>query len=122
MKVLLNIIWFILGGAVLGLIWFFIGVIWCITIIGIPIGLQCFKFSALLFFPFGKRIEYGNSVVSVFFNILWLIFGGLKTAVLSFLFGIIFCVTIIGIPFGLQWFKMAKLSLMPFGSSIVSEK
>ncbi|MDI9355550.1 MAG: YccF domain-containing protein [Chitinophagaceae bacterium] len=121
MKIVLNIIWFILGGAILGLLWFGIGIIWCITIIGIPIGIQCFKFSSLLFFPFGKRIEYDNSSTSLLLNILWLVFGGLKTSILSFLLGILFCITIIGIPFGLQWFKMAKLSLMPFGSSIILE-
>lgn len=113
-----NVLWFFLGGAVNGLNWLFTGCIWCLTIIGIPIGLQCFKFAALCFFPFGKEVEYGGGAGSLLLNIVWLIVSGLYLAVVSAGMGILLCMTIIGIPFGLQHFKLAKLALMPFGATV----
>ena len=118
MKLIGNILWVLLGGLITSLLWLALGCLWCITILGIPVGLQCFKFAKLCLFPFGKEIVYGKSTASVLVNILWLIFGGLELAVGFFVIGCIFCVTIIGIPFGLQYFKFAKLSLMPFGASV----
>jgi len=101
-----------------GLSWILAGCLWCITIIGIPIGLQCFKFASLSFFPFGKEIVYGGGAGSLILNIIWIIVTGIPMAIVSAVFGIIFCITIIGIPFGLQHFKIAKLALMPFGATI----
>lgn len=95
------------------------GIVWCITIVGIPIGLQCFKFASLSFFPFGKEVVYGGGAGSVLLNILWIIFSGLPLAIEAVVIGVIFSITIVGIPFGLQCFKIAKLALMPFGSSVV---
>ena len=86
---------------------------------GIPIGLQCFKFVKLAFFPFGKEVVYGGGVGSLLLNILWLIISGIPLALGAAINGVVFCITIIGIPFGLQCFKMAKLALMPFGASVV---
>lgn len=120
MRVLGNILWFILGGILLGLSWLLAGFLWCITIVGIPVGLQCFKFAALSFFPFGKEVDYGGGAGSVLLNILWLIFGGLEIALTAAAVGVFFCITIIGIPFGLQCFKIAKLALLPFGASVHS--
>lgn len=114
-----NCIWFIFGGFMSGLSWVLAGILCCITIVGIPIGTQCFKFAGLAFFPFGKEVVYGGGAVSVLANIIWLIFCGLPMALENALLGIIFCITIIGIPFGMQYFKIAKLALMPFGASIV---
>lgn len=113
-----NLLWFIFGGIWQGLNWVLAGVLWCITIIGIPIGIQCFKFAGLAFFPFGKEIKYGGGAISVLANILWLIFSGILLALGAALNGILLCCTIIGIPFGMQCFKIAKLSLMPFGASV----
>jgi uncharacterized membrane protein YccF (DUF307 family) len=113
-----NVIWFLFGGMVLGLSWLLVGVLWCVTIVGIPVGVQCFKFAELAFFPFGKEVCYGGGVGSFLINLLWLIFGGFALAVEAAAIGIVFCVTIIGIPFGLQCFKIAKLALMPFGATI----
>lgn len=118
MSVLGNILWFIFAGLWQGLSWIFVGCIWCITIVGIPIGLQCFKMAGLAFLPFGKEVEYGGGVPSVFANALWIIFGGLLLALEALLNGAILCITIIGIPFGLQCFKQAKLALMPFGAEV----
>ena len=113
-----NIIWFLCGGIWQGLGWVLTGVLWCITIIGIPIGMQCFKFAAIAFFPFGKEINYGGGAVSLLANIIWLIVSGIPLALSAVTNGVLLCCTIIGIPFGLQCFKIAKLSLMPFGATI----
>lgn len=117
-----NILWAVLGGAISALAWLLEGCLWCITIIGIPLGKQCFKFAELTLSPFGKDIVYTESTAKTFINILWLIFTGLWSAIAYVLLGIIFCLTIIGIPFGLQYFKFAKLMLMPFGAKIINKK
>jgi uncharacterized membrane protein YccF (DUF307 family) len=114
-----NIIWFLCGGFISGISWLIMGCLWCITIIGIPIGVQCFKFASLSFFPFGKEIIYGGGPGSFFINIIWLLVTGLPLALESLIFGVLLCLTVIGIPFGLQHFKLAKLGLMPFGAVIV---
>lgn len=113
-----NILWFLFGGLWTGLSWVAAGVLWCITIVGIPIGKQCFKFAKLAFFPFGKEVEFGGSAISVVCNIFWLIFSGIPMAVEAAVLGAVLCVTIIGIPFGKQCFKLAKLALMPFGATV----
>ena len=118
MSFLGNILWFIFGGFLSGLSWIIAGILCCITIIGIPLGLQCFKFASLAFAPFGKEIEYGGGAHSFLANVIWLIFCGLPMAIENFVIGCIWCITIIGIPFGLQFFKIAKLSLAPFGAEI----
>ena len=108
-----NLLWFVFGGAVMGLSWLFIGILWCITIVGIPIGMQCFKF-----FPFGKEVKYGGGAGSLILNILWLLLGGLALAAEAAVIGVALCITVIGIPFGMQCFKIAKFALMPFGSTV----
>ena len=118
MRLLANIIWFLFGGIWLGLSWTLLGLLLCITIIGIPLGRQCFKAAELTFAPFGKdvRLHFEKHPI---LNLLWAILLGWELA-LGYLFsGLMCCVTIIGIPMGLQAFKMVKLALFPFGSSIV---
>ena len=119
MKLIGNILWFVFGGFLSGLSWVLAGCLWCITIIGIPIGTQCFKFAGLAFFPFGKEVVYGGGTISLLANILWLIISGIPMAVGNFITGCLWCITIVGIPFGKQFFKIAKLSLMPFGASVI---
>ena len=97
-----NIIWMLCGGLVSALGYLIAGCIWCITIVGIPVGMQCFKLAGL----------------ALLLNIIWAIFFGIPIALHSLLWGCIMCITIIGIPFGLQHFKMAKLALMPFGTVV----
>lgn len=113
-----NVLWFIFGGFISGISWLLAGCLWCITIVGIPVGTQCFKFASLSFFPFGKEVEYGGGAGSLLLNIIWLLVSGLPLAVESAVMGVLLCVTIVGIPFGLQQFKLAKLALMPFGAVI----
>lgn len=114
-----NLLWFIFGGFLGGLSWLLAGCLWCITIVGAPIGVQCFKLASMSFFPFGKEIRYGGGTMSLIANILWLIFSGIPLALEHLGFGIFLCITIVGIPFGLQHFKLAKLALMPFGATII---
>ena len=117
MKLIANIIWFIFGGAIAAIIWAFIGLLLCITVIGIPFGLQFFKFAKLVLWPFGKDIETHFEKHPII-NIIWLIIGGWETCLLYISVGLIYCITIIGIPFGVQWFKLAILALFPFGARI----
>ena len=119
MKFLGNLVWFLFGGLWMGLGWTLVGLLWCVTIVGIPVGLQCFKFASLCFFPFGKEIRYGGGAGSLLLNIIWILVSGLPLAIESAVLGCLLFVTIIGIPFGLQHFKIAKLALMPFGSEVV---
>ena len=77
MRLLGNLLWCILGGLLSALSWTAAGLLWCITIVGFPIGLQCFKFASLSLFPFGKEVVYGGGAPSLLLNILWLIFSGL---------------------------------------------
>ena len=120
MRLLGNICWFIFGGMISGIAWTLSGLMWCITIIGIPHGLQCFKFATLSFFPFGKDIVYEGGAVSFLVNVIWFLLNGWWMALGNFLFGCIWCITIIGIPFGKQFFKFARLSLSPFGAEIIT--
>lgn len=113
-----NIIWVIFAGLWLAIGWAITGLLWCATIIGIPVGRQCFKFAGLALAPFGRDVSFGGGAGSLLLNILWLIFGGLELALASAVCGLVLCVTIVGIPFGLQCFKLAQLALMPFGSEV----
>jgi len=119
MTVIGNILWFLLGGFLLALGWFIAGLLCCITIIGIPVGVQCFKIAKLALCPFGKEISYdGTGVGSFLANLLWIIFCGWELALGAAAQGILFSITIIGIPFGIQCFKFARLALMPFGARV----
>jgi uncharacterized membrane protein YccF (DUF307 family) len=122
MRFLANILWIILGGWFSALCWILVGLLWCITVVGIPVGVQCFKLSSISLNPFGKEISYeGNGAGSFLLNVLWFFFGGAELALGNFLAGILLCITIIGIPFGLQFFKIALLALRPFGAIVVRE-
>lgn len=118
MRLIGNIIWILLGGAISALCWVIVGVLWCISIIGLPVGLQCFKFASISLNPFGKEIRYEGGTVSFLLNIIWFFFGGMEMALVNLFIGILFCITVVGIPFGLQFFKIAKLSLCPFGAVV----
>ena len=122
MKTLGNFFWLLCGGIFCGLSWILTGMLWCITLIGIPVGIQCFKLASLSFWPFGKTIVYEGGAGSFIVNVFWFLFGGIALAILHALFGLLCCVTIIGIPFGLQFFKLAKLSIAPFGAVIVPDQ
>lgn len=115
MKTLGNILWFILIGLWSGIAFYLLGVIWCITIVGIPFGTQAFKIGTFMFFPFGKEITTHFDAHPIA-NILWLVFGGLELAFGYLIVSLILCITIVGIPFGKQCTKLASLSCVPFGA------
>ena len=115
---LCNVIWFIFAGIWLTLAWALVGVLWCVTIVGIPVGVQCFKVARLALAPFGTEVEYGGHFGSLLLNVLWIVFGGLELCIVALVAGAVCCITIVGIPAGIQSFKFAKLALMPFGSSV----
>ena len=117
MKLIANIIWFIVGGIWIGLSWLLLGLPLCLTIIGIPLGKQCFKAAVLTFAPFGKtvKLHYGKHPIA---NTLWLILFGWEMAVSYALSGIACCITIIGIPVGIQAFKLMTLAVAPFGAVV----
>ena len=122
MSLLGNLVWLIFGGLLMSVSYFILGLAYCVTIIGIPIGVQLFKLGMLSFSPFGHDVvEKGGAMGcwSLFLNVLWIVGGGLEMALTHFVIGLLFCVTIVGIPFGFQHFKLAMLALMPFGKEIV---
>ena len=122
MKLLGNIIWILFGGLFIALYYFLFGLLLCMTVVGIPFGLQLMKMAGFALWPFGHEVQAGpqdSGCLSVCMNIIWIIFGGIEIALTHLGLGVVFCVTIIGIPFGLQHFKMALLALVPFGKTIV---
>jgi uncharacterized membrane protein YccF (DUF307 family) len=119
-----NIIWLVFGGIFIAIEYVISSFVLIITIVGIPFGLQTLKLAGLALWPFGKRItthERAGGCLHIFFNILWIFIGGIWIALTHFLFGLLFYITIIGIPFGRQHMKLAGLALTPFGKDI-SEK
>jgi len=121
MKFLGNIIWLVFGGILTAIEYLVASIVMMITIIGIPFGLQTLKLARLALWPFGSRVtDGGNSggCLSVIMNVIWILIGGIWICLTHLCFGLILCITIIGIPFGMQHFKMATLALTPFGKNI----
>jgi uncharacterized membrane protein YccF (DUF307 family) len=122
MNLIGNIIWLIFGGLYSALGYFIGGLVLCLTIIGIPFGLQCFKLAALELWPFGKTVvssSRNEGCLTILLNIIWIICGGIWVAAVHVIFGLLLYITIIGIPFGRQHFKLVEISLMPFGKRII---
>ncbi len=122
MRFLGNIIWLVFGGLAIFLEYIIAGLGLCLTIVGIPFGIQSFKLGVLALWPFGQRIEYMNyapGCLSTVMNIIWLIIGGIWIALTHLLFGILLGITIVGIPWAKQHFKMMSLALTPFGRRVV---
>lgn len=122
MKFLGNILWLILGGLIVALYYFLVGLIFCITVIGIPFGLQLLKLGVFSLWPFGSQVvpdTNDGGCLAVIMNVIWILVGGIEIAMLHVSFGLACSITIIGIPFGIQHFKMALLALLPFGKKIV---
>ena len=116
-----NIFWLLLGGIIIALIYYVVGLIMCITIIGIPFGVQLFKLGTYALWPFGHQmVDKPNEpgCLSIVMNLFWILTGWWEVALLHAIFGLICCVTIVGIPFGVQHFKMALASVFPFGKEI----
>jgi len=116
-----NIFWLLLGGIIIAIIYYIVGMLMCITLIGIPFGIQLFKLGTYALWPFGHELVNGPNelgCVSVVMNLIWILLGWWEIAILHVVFGLIFLVTIVGIPFGVQHFRMAIGSIFPFGKEI----
>lgn len=117
-----NILWIVIGGGLITCLEYLLaGVVLCLTIIGIPFGLQCFKLAELALWPFGRDttpILKSSPGVSFLMNVLWLVLGGIWIALTHLGFAVICAITIIGIPFAIQHFKLARLALVPFGNTL----
>ena len=125
MQTLGNILWLIFVGIWLAIGFVIAGIIMFILLITIPFGIQAFKLAGFALWPFGRHVDYTERVASplhIIGNILWIIFGGLWLAVHCLIGGVILCITIIGIPFGIQAFKLIPIALMPFGAEVVRDR
>lgn len=121
MNVLGNLIWIICGGLLSAIAYLIGGLLLCLTIVGIPFGLQCFKLAGLVLAPFGRKVsdtESSYGCLTLFANIIWLLCGGLFAALNHLIWGIILSISIVGIPFARQHFKLIEVSMMPFGKRI----
>ncbi|WP_414507122.1 YccF domain-containing protein [Streptomyces sp. NEAU-L66] len=121
MKFILNILWLVLSGFWLALGYVLAGIICCVLIITIPFGIASFRIAGYALWPFGRttveRRDAGAG--SLIGNVIWIIFAGWWLALGHIVTGLVLCVTIIGIPFGIANFKMIPVSLMPLGRDIV---
>lgn len=120
MNVVLNLIWVIFGGFMIALEYIISSIALMITIVGIPFGLQTIKLARVALWPFGTKIVDGgwpSGCLAGILNIIWWIIGGIPIALSHLVWGVFFCITIIGIPFGMQHFKLMRLALFPFGNS-----
>ncbi len=118
MSVFGNIIWLIFGGFLAGLGYIIGGIALCLTIVGIPFGIQTMKIGVATFAPFGKEVqefENANSVGNTIFNMIWIILFGWEIALAHLIHGLLLAITIVGLPFAKQHFKLIPLALLPFG-------
>lgn len=124
MKFIGNIIWVLFGGLLISLGYLFGGLILCLTIVGIPFGVQIMRLGMFALWPFGGEVRpkpNATGCLQIIMNVLWIIFGGIEVALSHLTLGVVFCCTIIGIPFGLQHFKLMLYAVLPFGHEIVRE-
>jgi Predicted membrane protein len=122
MNFLGNLIWLIFGGLIIAIEYFIGSLVLMITIVGIPFGIQTLKMASLSLWPFGRDTvvhSRASGCLYILMNIIWLISGGIWIAITHAIFGVLLCITIIGIPFGLQHFKLTAIALSPFGRDIV---
>lgn len=118
MKFLLNLIWLIFGALIVSALLFVLGVILMISIIGIPFGIQVLKLSRLILLPFGSEVTF-NFEKHPIINIIWMLLFGWELFILTSVVALLYAITIIGLPFAIQWFKISKLVLIPFGTEVI---
>ena len=121
MKIIGNLLWWLFGGIESAMCYFSGSLAMAITIVGIPFALQTFKLGLLCLWPFGSKVTQSSSpsgCLSLLLNVIWMIFGGIWAWLTHIFFGVLLFITIIGIPFAKQHFKMAGLALTPFGKNV----
>ncbi len=121
MRILGNLIWMIFGGLEAAIGYFTASLALAVTIVGLPWAWQTFKIGVLCLWPFGAKVRDSatpSGCITLPLNILWIIFGGLWAWICHIFFGVLLCITIIGMPWGKQHFKMASLALAPFGKDV----
>ena len=121
MNIFLNILWVVFGGLMIAIEYAISSVLMLITIIGIPFGLQTMKLAAVALWPFGTVVVstgWPSGCFAGVMNVIWWFLGGIPIALTHLVWGLIFCITIIGLPFGIQHFKLMRLALFPFGKTI----
>lgn len=121
MNLLLNLVWLVLGGFIVAIAYLLGALVLCITIIGIPFGIQCFKLAGLALWPFGTEIhekEPPGGVLAVIMNIIWILLPGLELAIFHLIMALVFGITIIGLPIAVQHLKMTRLAILPFGFEV----
>ena len=121
LRVLLNVVWLVLHGWIIALAYLLAGVIACLLVVTIPFGIASFRLAAFVVWPFGRTTVRapGAGVASAIGNLLWFVFAGWWLALIHIVAGIAFCLTIIGIPFGVASFKLAAVGLFPLGKRVV---
>jgi uncharacterized membrane protein YccF (DUF307 family) len=121
MTLLGNLIWLIFGGLISGIAWIIAGLGLCLTIIGIPFGLQAMKVGVATLAPFGKEVRElpeANSILRIVFNLVWIVLFGWELAVAHLVWAFVLGITIIGLPFAKQHIKLIPIALMPFGREL----
>lgn len=121
MSIIGNILWLIFGGLITALEYFIASLLLMLTIVGIPFGLQTLKLGVLALWPFGSTVvdkPQASGCLSILMNIIWILIGGIWIALSHLVWGIILAITIIGIPFARQHFKLAGIALVPFGKEV----
>lgn len=121
MRILANLLWLLLGGLEAALGYFTGSLALALTIIGLPLAWQTLRLGLLCLWPFGAQVqreEQSIGCLSTLLNLVWLVFGGFWTMLMHLVFGLLLCLTIVGIPWGRQHFKLAGFALTPFGRNI----
>ena len=116
-----NLIWLIFGGFLAGLGYILGGLVLCLTIVGIPFGMQSIRLGVATFAPFGKEVleeEKGSGVLRMIFNVIWIVVFGWEIAVAHLVGGLILAITIVGLPFARQHFKLIPVALFPFSFAL----
>ena len=124
MRILGNIIWLLFGGLMIAIEYILAGLILCLTIVGIPFGYQAMKLGLLALFPFNQTVvkDHGSTgCLSAAMNVLWFFVGGIFIVITHFFWGVILAITIVGIPFATQHFKLMSMVLTPFGRDVVTK-
>lgn len=126
MSCLGNLLWILFGGLELAVIWAAVGCLWCLTVVGIPIGIACFRVAEFALLPFGRELvdaeEVGERRIfgTALFSLVWILLFGIWITMACAVMGVLMCVTVIGIPFGLAYFRLAKAAFNPLGKRVVS--